>query len=387
LFSRRLCLTLVWTVLAACEFPAYRVDVADDAGSAGAGGAKEPTPDACAAAPCLHEGKCIPVGSSFVCLCEPGFRGDDCEINFDDCVPDPCQNGGTCIDGNDSSRCECVDGWDGATCQHDVDDCAPNPCKNSGTCVDAFKSYSCNCQPGFIGADCTGSLPPTCDALHAADPTALSGVYSVDPDGPGQGNPPLEVLCDMTSMDGGWTMVGQERQGDTGTFKFLGVSVGDPSLAARDGTSVLVGEQFAGAYDELRIGWFSRDKGNGAVYFRINEEVFANNVRKSMPISGFATTDATLLGWMNDAGGAVFCRGSESPGVRPGDSSWAIKPKDVAPGNCGCSGAGWSGKGVFYGGHPNATFCNSSGGGWSGVVDDGEAKGNVDSWGLQLWIR
>jgi len=83
----------------------------------------------------------------------------------------------------------------------------------------------------------------------------------------------------------------------------------------------------------------------------------------------------------------VFCRGSESPDIRPGDSSWAIKPKDDHATDCGCNSGGWTGRGAYYGGHSDANQCTPSGGGWAGVAADGEAKGNIDKWELQIWIR
>ena len=390
---------MIWSVLVACEFPSYEIrpqrapdpgaaGTAGTAGAAGAaGGGQQVPPDPCQTNPCLHDGRCVPVDGSFVCLCGDGFRGDTCELSFDNCEPDPCQNGGTCVDGADAASCQCLDGWDGATCQHSVDDCSPNPCANGGTCVDGFKSYTCTCEPGYLGSNCRESLLPTCQAIHTADPKAAGGVLWVDPDGPGRGNPPLEVLCDMSTMGGGWTRVGEERAGDTGTFKFIGISVGDPSRSAHDGESALIGEQFQGLYDEMRIGWANPQDGNGAMYFKINEEVFVNNVRKAMPISSFNTTDSTLSGWVKAAGGAIFCRGSESPGVRPGDSSWAIKPKDDHEVDCGCNSGGWFGRGAYYGGHSNANQCTPSGGGWAGVAGDGETKGNIDKWELQIWIR
>jgi hypothetical protein len=377
-------LLLAWALLAACEFPGYSVrEHPAPEGEAGASG----DPDPCVAQPCQHDGRCIPFEGAFVCLCAAGFRGDRCEINFDDCEPDPCQNGGVCVDGDDTSYCVCEAGWEGATCQLSVNDCAASPCSNGGVCVDGLQSYTCKCAPGFVGEQCEQALPETCKEILERDAAATSGVYLVDPDGAGQGQLPLEVLCDMTSMDGGWTMVGQEREGDTGTFKFLGLSVGDPSRAARYGDSALLGERFQGHYAEVRVGWSGKDRGDGAMYFRVTEELFVNDVRKAMPITDFVTTDALLSGWVQEAGGAIVCRGSASPDVRPGDTSWAIRPRTEPEQNCGCSGSGWAGRGAFYGGHLDANLCNPHGGGWAGVCDNGELKGDIDELGLQLWIR
>jgi hypothetical protein len=344
--------------------------------------------DDCAAAPCQNGGTCVDAVNAFTCNCPAGFRGDTCEVTFNGCDPDPCQNGGTCLSSSDSSFCQCRAGWDGATCQHDIDDCSPNPCGNGGTCTDALNSHSCTCTAGFTGDDCTKTTYASCQAIKANAPNSIDGVYSVDPDGPGAGSrPPFEVLCDMSLTGGGWTMVGQEREGDSGTFKYLGVEVGDPEGAARRGENALLGARFKGLYSEFRVTWSSQKSVGAAIYFRITEEAFANTLRTSMPVTDFWTNDGTMNGWVTGAGGVRFCRASVSPSVRPGDTSWAIKPQDVPVGDCGCNAAGWSGHGAFYGGHPDANFCTPSGGGWAGVVDEGQTKGNITNWATKIWIR
>jgi hypothetical protein len=384
LFGRRLRFLLPWIALGACQFPGYEVvSRPADEGDAGAASA----PDPCAALPCQHDGRCIAVTDGFVCLCADGFRGANCEINFDDCDPDPCQNGATCVDGADSSHCDCMPGWEGATCEHSIDDCSPDACKNSGSCIDGHQSYSCSCLPGFVGDDCGQALPPDCRSILESDPTSVDGVYSVDPDGPGIGEAPLEVLCDMQTFDGGWTLVGQEREGDEGTLKFLGVNVGDAGRGAHFGDDMLIGMRFRFLYAEMRVDSYNQGNFVDGIWFRIDEEVFGNNVRKTMPISNLLTTNDNLRTWVDAAGGAIFCRGSMSPDVRPGDSSWAIKPQDDTHGGCGCNDGGWLGRGAFYGGHPDATSCNPSGGGWAGVTDNGQAKGDVKKFGVKIWIR
>lgn len=350
------------------------------------GGSMSAPPDPCLDNPCLNGGRCIAtLAGSTVCLCEPGYRGDYCEAEFDNCDPDPCLNGGVCFDGDDSAFCMCPEGWDGATCEHDHDDCADDPCLNGGVCSDGFMSRTCACSPGFSGERCEGALLASCRAIHEVAPEAPDGVYSVDPDGPGTGNPPLDVLCDMENE--GWTLVGQELEGVGGTFKYLGVTTGDVATAAQNEGNVLVGEQFAGLYDEVWLTWSSEtDEGDG-IYFRVAEEMFSNSVRTAMPLTEFFSSNAQLLDWVNAAGGAVLCRASQSPDVRPGDSSWAVKPKNDGNTACGCNTHGWVGRGAFYAGHSDPTACNPSGGGWSAITDNGGPKGNVEDWRLQIWVR
>src|SRR5215470_4050340 len=49
-------------------------------------------------------------------------------------------------------------------------------------------------------------IAASCDAIRRKDPGAASGMYMIDPDGPG-GSPPVTVACDMTTDGGGWTIV------------------------------------------------------------------------------------------------------------------------------------------------------------------------------------
>ena len=45
-----------------------------------------------------------------------------------------------------------------------------------------------------------------CAELHMLDPSAPSGAYLIDPDGPG-GEAPITVHCDMETDGGGWTRI------------------------------------------------------------------------------------------------------------------------------------------------------------------------------------
>jgi hypothetical protein len=58
---------------------------------------------------------------------------------------------------------------------------------------------------GGEGGAPTAPSGSTCLDLHTDDPGLPSGVYSIDPDGAG-GDPPVSVVCDMTTQDGGWTL-------------------------------------------------------------------------------------------------------------------------------------------------------------------------------------
>ncbi|HTR52827.1 MAG TPA: fibrinogen-like YCDxxxxGGGW domain-containing protein [Kofleriaceae bacterium] len=84
------------------------------------------------------------------------------------------------------------------------------PCSDLQTCPAGLQCSGGQCvKPGTnpIDAPSDGAgTPASCKALHALDPTAKSGTYAIDPDGPG-GAAPLSVTCDMLTSGGGWTLV------------------------------------------------------------------------------------------------------------------------------------------------------------------------------------
>ena len=100
------------------------------------------------------------------------------------------------------------------------------------------------------------------------------------------------------------------------------------------------------------------------------------------------TSDSTLAGWFASGGGAKLCVASRESDVRPGDTSWAIKPQNDNNTGCGCSSSDWVGRGAFYSGVENATTCGDFGGGWAGVRDTGIQKGGVvPTAETRIWVK
>ncbi|XP_075616731.1 sushi, nidogen and EGF-like domain-containing protein 1 isoform X5 [Balearica regulorum gibbericeps] len=89
-----------------------------------------------------------------VCLV-PGVWSDPPECDeIDECQSQPCLNGGRCKDRIAEFLCLCEPGYTGHQCESDVDECQSEPCKNGGTCRDLPGSFACYCPEGFVGTQC-----------------------------------------------------------------------------------------------------------------------------------------------------------------------------------------------------------------------------------------
>ena len=79
-------------------------------------------------------------------------------LDEDECDPDSCVHG-DCIDRFVDYMCVCDRGYDGKNCDIDIsgDSCDPNPCHPTGSlsCEDGFFDFTCECRPGFVGKDCS----------------------------------------------------------------------------------------------------------------------------------------------------------------------------------------------------------------------------------------
>lgn len=70
----------------------------------------------CISSPCIH-GNCSNLPGGFVCVCEPGFSGEQCEVEVDMCENSNCGNGATCLKGFESYSCLCPQNLTGQYCE------------------------------------------------------------------------------------------------------------------------------------------------------------------------------------------------------------------------------------------------------------------------------
>lgn len=96
--------------------------------------------------------------SGYECICVPGIKGRNCEININECESNPCFKTGSCVDGVGSYTCECEPGFEGIHCEIDIDECDKyKPCVH-GTCLDGRDNYLCDCDQLYGGKNCSVSL-------------------------------------------------------------------------------------------------------------------------------------------------------------------------------------------------------------------------------------
>ena len=118
---------------------------------------------------CSSHGTCKFTDYKFTCQCEPGWKGETCEIEKRACVDYPCLHDSKCIDESSLFRCECPDNSTGTFCQKNINitaGCTENPCQNNGICLDQEDGYKCECPFNFVGKNCqyavVDCLPSPC---------------------------------------------------------------------------------------------------------------------------------------------------------------------------------------------------------------------------------
>ena len=127
------------------------------------------------------------------------------------CLNGECSGAGEldCDDGNPCTDDSCLP--DEGCAHSPVAPCCGNQVVEEGeACDDGNDLDGDGCK-----ADCTAESVPTCRALHTDNPGKESGLYLLDPDGPG-GIDAFEAYCDMESDGGGWALVARTAVNGSG---------------------------------------------------------------------------------------------------------------------------------------------------------------------------
>lgn len=113
--------------------------------------------DPCSPNPCESGAQCRRQGYDFQCICPAHREGKRCHLDKGDvCSSAPCKNGGSCRESPDGSSffCLCRPGYRGNQCETISDSCRPNPCLHGSQCISLKPGYKCSCPDGRYGRHC-----------------------------------------------------------------------------------------------------------------------------------------------------------------------------------------------------------------------------------------
>ena len=106
----------------------------------------------CASEPCQNGGTCVDKVNDYECYCTDDYLGSDCEF-LNKCLQRPCQHG-SCHPVDDKYVCSCDHGYQGENCDVNINDCANVVCENGGECLDGVTKFDCTCYYGYKGRYC-----------------------------------------------------------------------------------------------------------------------------------------------------------------------------------------------------------------------------------------
>ena len=102
---------------------------------------------------CSGLGVCVAEMDTYVCNCEPGYTGMNCEMT-DYCFGRNCSMRGACQNKQSSYHCIYDPGFTGSDCEMDINECEGQNCSGNGQCFNGKSKFICTCYHGFTGKLC-----------------------------------------------------------------------------------------------------------------------------------------------------------------------------------------------------------------------------------------
>ncbi|KAG7527098.1 cubilin [Solea senegalensis] len=151
-----------------------------------------------------NNGGCYPLatcssnpGSNLpICSCPPGYTGNGFGATGCTEISNICQTNNPCVNGQCAATtsapgyvCNCNSGWQGVNCDQNINECASNPCQNGGNCTDVTNGFTCTCTSQW-----TGPLCQTPQQVCGGDLTGPAGSFSY-PNTPGHDEYDHQVSC------------------------------------------------------------------------------------------------------------------------------------------------------------------------------------------------
>ena len=102
---------------------------------------------------CSGRGVCVAEVDIYVCICDLGYTGMNCEMT-DYCFGQNCSMRGACQNKQSSYHCICGPGFTGSDCEIDINECEGQNCSGNGQCFDGESKFICTCYHGFTGKLC-----------------------------------------------------------------------------------------------------------------------------------------------------------------------------------------------------------------------------------------
>ncbi|XP_064639828.1 uncharacterized protein LOC135495295 [Lineus longissimus] len=119
------------------------------------------TLDECSKTTCKNNGTCRNTTSGYECDCNGIHTGLFCHITWCELRPSPCKEGK--CETNGSYVCKCDQGYFGHDCNMTLNQCNAARCSNNGWCkpIGRYGDYQCKCETGWDGKVCDESAEGT----------------------------------------------------------------------------------------------------------------------------------------------------------------------------------------------------------------------------------